>query len=472
MLIKLDIAKAFDSVRWDYLLDLMQRMGFPSRWRAWASLILSTTTSRVLLNGIPGKEIIHGRGLRQGDPLSPLLFDLAIDTLPKILELATESGLLHPLPGHFFKSRISLYADDAVIFLQPSAHDVNNLAALLHNFGEVTGLMTNVEKSSVTPIRCADIDLNGILTNFPAALSQFPIKYLGLPLSLGRLRRIDLQPYIDKVASRLNPWKSKFLNRAGCEALVKSVLTALPVFLLTVIRVDKAILKAFDKLRRSMLWAASDKVSGGKCKVGWTKVCRPKKLGGLGILDLEKFSRALRLRWLWLEWDAPDKPWVGLETPNNAADKELFNAATEVTIGDGMTAHFWTSSWLNGMAPMSIAPKIFEASKKKNRRVQNALTNLNWVADISVQNFTVEHITEFVNLWGCLQEVTLTPGTVDTITWTFSPNGRYSAGSAYKSQFLGSIPCAFGDLVWKTWAPPKCRFFSWLVVQNRLWTSH
>lgn len=91
LLIKLDIAKAFDTVRWDYLLDLMQRLGFPPRWRAWASLIFSTATSRVLLNGIPSKEIIHGRGLRQGDPVSPLFFDIAIDTPPKILEVA---GLL------------------------------------------------------------------------------------------------------------------------------------------------------------------------------------------------------------------------------------------------------------------------------------------------------------------------------------------------------------------------------------------
>jgi hypothetical protein len=117
LLIKLDIAKAFDSIRWDYILDIMQRRGFPPRWRACVALIISSSTSRVLLNGIPGKDIIHGRGLRHGDPLSPLLFDLAMDPLPRILGVAAQSGLLQPIPGNFVKSHISLYADDTMIFL-------------------------------------------------------------------------------------------------------------------------------------------------------------------------------------------------------------------------------------------------------------------------------------------------------------------------------------------------------------------
>ncbi|KAK1692230.1 hypothetical protein QYE76_008927 [Lolium multiflorum] len=79
LLIKLDIAKAFDSVLWDYILDLLQRRGFPNRFRSWVALLFSSATSRVLLNGISGSTIIHGRGLRQGDPLPPLLFDLAMD---------------------------------------------------------------------------------------------------------------------------------------------------------------------------------------------------------------------------------------------------------------------------------------------------------------------------------------------------------------------------------------------------------
>jgi hypothetical protein len=94
LLIKLDIAKAFDTVHGDYMLDLLQHLGFPQRWRALLTTLFSTASSRIILNGIPGKDILHGHGLRQGDHLSPLLFDIAIDPLQRLLEKATESGLL------------------------------------------------------------------------------------------------------------------------------------------------------------------------------------------------------------------------------------------------------------------------------------------------------------------------------------------------------------------------------------------
>ena len=126
------------------------------------------------------------------DPLSPLLFDISIDPLNRTLQLATEKGLLHPLPYRFAPLWFSLYAYDAAIFLTPSAHDISNLATTLQGFGEAIGLVTNITKSSISPIRCDNIDLAAILEEFPATIAQFPIKYIGLPLSLGRLRRVDI----------------------------------------------------------------------------------------------------------------------------------------------------------------------------------------------------------------------------------------------------------------------------------------
>jgi hypothetical protein len=94
------------------------------------------------------------------------------------------------------------------------------------HFGEVTGLQTNIQKSSVTPIRCDNIDLDAVLTNLPLSRANFPLKYLGLPLTPSRLKRIDFQPLVDKAASKLSAWNGRNLTQAGRVTLVKSVLSS------------------------------------------------------------------------------------------------------------------------------------------------------------------------------------------------------------------------------------------------------
>ena len=236
LLMKLDISKAFDSVRWDYLITLLQKRGFPTRWTNWITSILATSTSRVLLNGIPLDPIPHDRGVRQGDPLSLPLFILAVDPLPRLLSIATARGLLSKLRGRAARFRASLYADDAAIFIRPDCTDISNLAQLLHNFGEASGLITNLTKTSVTPISCEGIDLQTLLTDLPVKRSAFPIRYLGLPLSTTRLRRVDFQPLIDKTASKLSIWHGRNLTQARRATLTKLVLTAQPVYSLTALK--------------------------------------------------------------------------------------------------------------------------------------------------------------------------------------------------------------------------------------------
>jgi hypothetical protein len=84
-------------------------------------------------------------------------------------------------------------------------------------------------------------------------------------------------------------------------------------------------------------------VNGGHCLVSWKKVQRPEILGGLGALDLDLFSRALRLQWLWYQWTDPDCPWVGLELPCNEIDKHLFRISTKAQLDNEQKAKFWES---------------------------------------------------------------------------------------------------------------------------------
>lgn len=200
------------------------------------------------------------------------------------------------------------------------------------------------------------------------------------------------------------------------------------------------------------------------------KVCTPTANGGLGIIELERFSRALRLRWIWYSWDSRHRSWTGMELPVDKDDTALFNAATRVQIGNGNKATFWTSRWLQGEALATLYPSLFRHSRRKNRTVKEALTNERWIEDVNY-SLTTSLITEFVSLWGRLQDIVLQPLQEDTITWLHSSDGQYTAKSAYELQFIGTTSSHTAEITWQTRAPPKCKFFVWLMLQNRIWTA-
>jgi hypothetical protein len=183
---------------------------------------------------------------------------------------------------------------------------------------------------------------------------------LGLPLSVHRLKTEDFQYTVDKMASKLPIGQGKYVTTAGRATLIRSVIVSIALYPLTVLPNPKGILEAINKLERAFLWATSDKVSGGKCKVKWDIVCKPKNMGRLGILGLEKFGRALRLlRWPWLEWTDPGRPWRGMGKPCNEEDMKLLYAFINVYIGNEKTAKFWHCPWLGGAAPKDIALHFF-----------------------------------------------------------------------------------------------------------------
>lgn len=349
LFIKLDISKAFDSIGWSFMLEVLQNLGFSTKWRDWIAALLRTASSKVLINEQPTPAFRHARGLRQGDPLSPLLFILAIDPLQRIIEKAANEGLLSPVLPKAARLRCSLYADDAAIFAAPTAVEMERLQKILNFFGTCSGLRVSMAKTEIYPIRLESTAVQSIIQNFPGKVCSFLGKYLGLPLHLRKLRKIDVQPLLDKIGAKLPTWKGRFLSLAGRETLVKTVLTSQPIYHMTAFLEQKWLIRCIDRLRRSFLWKGEtpDKVSGGHSLVNWKTTARPKVLGGLGIIELEQFARALRLRWLWFRWRQKDRAWVNLELPCDSQDKALFAASTVVTLGDGKTATFWTSSWVH-----------------------------------------------------------------------------------------------------------------------------
>ncbi|WVZ56447.1 hypothetical protein U9M48_006975, partial [Paspalum notatum var. saurae] len=432
LFLKLDIAKAFDSARWDYLLEVLQNMGFGYRWRAWVSILLKSATSAVLINGIRGSRFQHGRSLRQGDPLSPLLFILAIDPLQRLFTLASEEGFLSPVHHRTARLRVSLYADAAAIFINPVREEVTAVHSILAAFSEASA--------------------------FPCPVKTFPCKYLGLPLSCRALRRVDFQPVLDKLAAKLSAWKGGLLDKAGRLTLVDSVLSSIPVHFLTIFPLKKWVIKKIDKIWRSFLWRGSENASGGHCLVKWTKAARQKELGGLGILDLERFSRsrALRLRWLWFQWTNQSRPWADTPPPCDSTGAALFRASMEITIGNGLSTSFWHDSWLLGKAPMDIAPSLYPLAWRKNKKVHEELVDLNWTRGLWRMS-TEQQLQEFIALWDLLEGAQLSDQP-DSIRWKWTADGVYSSKSAYLAQFRGSAKILMADkLVLRHWpCNPVC----------------
>lgn len=134
----LDISKAFDSVSWAFLTEVLAHLGFDPIWRNLISNLLHTASTQILVNGQPGVEIKHQGGLRQGYPLSPMLFILIMDVLNSLFTKAGEIGLLQPLARSNVSQRISLYADYGDTW----------------QIWEALGLQTNLQKSCAIPIKC------------------------------------------------------------------------------------------------------------------------------------------------------------------------------------------------------------------------------------------------------------------------------------------------------------------------------
>ncbi|WVZ65335.1 hypothetical protein U9M48_014716 [Paspalum notatum var. saurae] len=400
VLLKVDIARAFDSVAWPFLLELLEHLGFPRRWRDWISLLLQASSTKILLNGNPGRRICHARGLRQGDSLSPMLFVLVMDVLNALIKLAEETGLLSPLGQQAIRSRASLYADDLVIFVRPARQDLLALRSILDVFAGCSGLCPNLVKCSATPIQCSDEELVRVQSILGCQLTQFPCTYLGVPLSTRKLSRSLEQELVDKVARRIPRWKGKLLSVAGRLVLIKSTLSAIPVHISIATCLSGWAIRAIDRLRRAFLWSGSDILGCGHSKVAWRTLCRPVEYGGLGITDLSLLGLALRVRWSWFLRTDPDRMWADMDVSNERAVRDLFRVGTEVILSNGLSALFWLDNWLDGAAIEVIAPNLFAAVPPRlhRRTVAEGLSDKTWIRDIKKQ-LSVVAISEYVDIW-------------------------------------------------------------------------
>jgi hypothetical protein len=156
LLLKVDIARAFDLVSWPFLLQIMQVVDFSSGWRDWVSALLSSASIKVMLNDMPEERGCHARSLRQGYPLSPMLFLLVMEVLSAMFRWADGWSLPKPLGARPIPHYISLYVDDMVLFVALRQQDLHLVRDILQIIKGASGLGCNVAKCQLAPIRCSE----------------------------------------------------------------------------------------------------------------------------------------------------------------------------------------------------------------------------------------------------------------------------------------------------------------------------
>jgi hypothetical protein len=152
--------------------------------------------------------------------------------------------------------------------------------------------------------------------------------------------------------------------------------------------------------------------------------------------------------------------------------RQFFNLSILTMVGDGTSTLFWLDKWLNGNAIQDIAPDVVCLVDNRvisTRTIAQAIDNWQWVSDIG-SHLSLVGLQQYLKLWDVLGEVTLSQE-ADRHVWMHTASGQFSSRSCYRAFFMGSISFKPWKRLWKTWAPPKCKFFLWLAIRNQYWNA-
>jgi hypothetical protein len=149
-------------------------------------------------------------------------------------------------------------------------------------------------------------------------------------------------------------------------------------------------------------------------------------------------------------------------------DSHLFFNSITIQLVDGKNTPFWEARWLQGSTPKELAPNLYDLARFKYRNVHTELSNLNWIRNLMEISSEVE-LEEFTMLFMALSSIFLTEEK-DEITWKWTSSGKFSVASAYNCQLHGAMSSFPAPAIWKATVEPRSKFFSWLVLHNRVLT--
>ncbi|GAB2276072.1 hypothetical protein Dimus_039168 [Dionaea muscipula] len=272
--------KAYDTLDWDFLLDVMDTMGFPPVFRRWVRECITTPSYSASINGELCGFFRGGKGLRQGDSISPYLFIIAMEVLSGMFQHHIARSAFR---FHWRCDRLRIvhlcFADDLLVFCRGDVESIDVVRATLSYFRDISGLAPSPAKSSVFFSGVQPVVRREILEILGFAEGTLPGRYLGVPLINTGLTYGDCRPLIDRILARVKSWMCRFLSYTGRAQLVRSVLFALQVYRASIFILQKRVLREIESIMRSFLWQGVELKPVG-AKVAWDQVCLPRRGGG------------------------------------------------------------------------------------------------------------------------------------------------------------------------------------------------
>ncbi|GKC05605.1 RNA-directed DNA polymerase, eukaryota [Tanacetum coccineum] len=384
MVFKVDFAKAYDSIRWDYLDDVLNSFGFGSKWRSWIRGSLISGKASILVNGSPTSEFQFHRGLKQGDPLAPFLFILIMESLHLSFSRAVEAGIFTGIEiGSSLTISHLFYADDAVFIGEWSHNNLKGIMNILRCFSLLSGLSINVKKSQLLGIGISDSIVSEAAKSLGCSIMKTPFKYLGIPVG-GNMSLIKAwDESIVKLKRRLSKWKLKTLSIGGRLTLLKSVLGSTPIYNMSLFKVPKSVLHSMESLRRNFF----NGIQEGDKKIAWVKwpmVLASKKHGGLGVSSFYALNRGLLFKWVWRYISQDNSLWARVISALHGSSSQVLSASfsslwksilnevkslkaqgvdlishCKIRVGNGMNTSFWNDCWIGDSMLKHLFPRLF-----------------------------------------------------------------------------------------------------------------
>ncbi|CAL1365946.1 unnamed protein product [Linum trigynum] len=261
LVIKIDLEKAYDRLRWDFIRDTLKEVGLASSLISRIMTCVERNKMRISWNGQLSNPIIPSRGVRQGDPLSPFLFILCMERLAHKIEQAVEAKLWKPLQLSKNGPKLShlFFADDLVLFAEAEGSQIDIIKRCLDDFCSSSGQRVNHSKSAMFVSPNVRRDKAARLSsragiNLTADLGR----YLGITAINGRITKARYKELLLKIQNKLAAWKTRHLSMAARVTMVKAVTSNIAIYPMFSELLPVGVCKSIDRCNRSFIWGEEE----------------------------------------------------------------------------------------------------------------------------------------------------------------------------------------------------------------------